>query len=143
MLYHGGNALPHGYGEAGITIDTSSWTPEQLAAYTAAQQKGEIWQAGIMGGTTLLGGAITAFGAQALANAKSSQDIAMMRMQQAHERAMARMGIFPSTGAPPAGAGGTTTGGGGTSAGISGTTLLILGAVAVGAILLMQKKNED
>ena len=142
MLYHGGNALPYGYGEAGITIDTSSWTPEQLAAYTAAQQKGEIWQAGIMGGTTLLGGAITAFGAQALANAKSSQDIALMRMQQAHERAMARMGIFPSTGAPPAGAGGTTTGGG-TSAGISGTTLLILGAVAVGAVLLMQKKNED
>lgn len=142
MLYNGGNALPHGYGESGITLDTSNWTPEQQQAYLAAQQKGEIWQAGIMGGSQLLGAAITTFGTQALASAQSTQQLALLRMQQAHERAMARMGIFPSTGAPPVGTGTTTTGGG-TGGGISGTTLLLLGAAAVGIFLIMQKKGED
>jgi len=122
MLYHGESVLPYGYG----ADDAAKMTPDQQAA---------LYQAGITGGSEIVGALITAFGAQSLAKQQQTFTLSQQRQQYAQERALARMGgggvYVPTSASVPAPA---------PSGGIDTTTLLLI--LGVGAVLYFATKSK-
>jgi hypothetical protein len=122
MLYHGESVLPYGYG----ADDVAKMTAEQQAA---------LYQAGITGGSEIVGALITAFGAQSLAKQQQTFTLSQQRQQYAQERALARMGgggvYVPTSASVPAPA---------PSGGIDTTTLLLI--LGVGAVLYFATKSK-
>lgn len=92
MLYHGEAVLPLGYGATDATYDPSKLTGEQ---------KSELAQAGIVGGSQIAAALISVFGSQALTKQQQQYALTQQRTQQSFDLAMAKLGL--ASGGTPTG----------------------------------------
>lgn len=133
MLYHGAGALPHGYG-----TDTSAGTNAGTAVPLSSTDLAKLISSGISSLSDVASSAISGYTTSQQQQLATQQQLAALRLQYQQERALAKI----QSGASGAGAGSLpvyvpTQGGGG---GMDTTTLLVLGALALGAVVLLTRK---
>ena len=127
MLYHGAGALPHSYGA-------------ETAVPLSSTDLANLISSGISSLSSVASSAISGYTTSQQQQLATQQQLAALRLQYQQERALAKI---------QSGASGAGAGAGGlpvyvptqeSDSGMDTTTLLVLGALALGAVVLLTRK---